>query len=216
MEKIDENVVNLLENIDKINLGELSVPSTYDFIRYSRAPLIDTQADYPCLEDVESYSKAFALNFSNPPKDLRQNIEDLIDNNGEMGTDLNEWYRSSAKALANTALEAGRIGKRTHGATGYVLMSDINEELNLNEYREHSDIPDYFFEESELNSSFYVFEGDLNGKRDIKISTITEDETAVAWYVGRTLENFDMDDVFKESYNQRVENFVESNYPERI
>jgi len=77
-------------------------------------------------------------------------------------------------------------------------------------------IPDYFLQNSDLNSEFYVFEGVLDGKRDVKIASITEDETAVAWFVGRTLERFDMDEEFKNVYNQRIEEYLSENYPERV
>ena len=189
---------------------------TYDFIRYSREPLIHTQARFQGLEDQGSNSEAFALNFSNPPKEFRQNLETVLDHEGELGTDLDEWYRSSGQYIADKAIEAGRIGRRVQGAIGYVLMSDINEDLSLEEYRESSHIPDYFFQDSEEHSQFYVFEGVLNGKRDIKISTITDDETAVAWFLGRTLEEFDMDEEFKKGYNDRVKQYVENDYLERI
>jgi len=43
MHNIDDKSINLLRNLDHISLGELSPPSSYDFIRYSRDPLLDTQ-----------------------------------------------------------------------------------------------------------------------------------------------------------------------------
>jgi len=95
-------------------------------------------------------------------------------------------------------------------------MSDINEDMGKEEFREKCDIPDYFLQNSDLNSEFYVFEGVLDGKRDVKIASITEDETAVAWFVGRTLERFDMDEEFKNVYNQRIEEYLSENYPERV
>lgn len=216
MEDIDDDAVDLLISLDHINLGELSPPSTYDFIRHSRSPLIDTQAEFPSFDNVDPTNEAFGLNFSQPPKDFRQHVEKLIQDSGEIGTDLDEWYQRSAESLADTALKAGKIGKKAQGAIGYVLMSDIDEEMSLEEFSEHSDIPNYFLQNSDLDSKYYVFEGVLGGKRDIKISSITEDETAVAWLVGRALENFDMDDEFKEAYNQRVETYIEQNYPERV
>lgn len=215
MTDVDNDIIDLLTNIDQISLGELSPPSTYDFIRYSREPLLDTQASFQGFK-CGSNSEAFALNFSNPPKEFRQSIEHLLDHDGEIGTNLDEWYRSSGKYIADKAVEAGRIGKNVQGAIGYVLMSDINEELSLQEYRESSQIPDYFFQKSDKQSQFYVFEGVLNGKRDIKIATITEDETAIAWFLGRALEDFDMDEEFKKGYNQRIEQYVENDYLQRI
>jgi len=199
MHNIDDKSINLLRNLDHISLGELSPPSSYDFIRYSRDPLLDTRAEFPSFENVPPRGEAFGMNFSNPSKDFRQYLETLIQDAGEVGTDIDEWYRSSAESLVGTALDAGRAGKKVRGSTGYVLMSDINEDMGKEEFREKCDIPDYFLQNSDLNSEFYVFEGVLDGKRDVKIASITEDETAVAWFVGRTLERFDMDEEFKTS-----------------
>jgi hypothetical protein len=211
MEDTNNEAIDLLINLNQISLGELSPPSTYDFIRFSHGPLINTHAEFHAFADVDPTNEAFALNFSEPPEEFRQYLEELIQDYGEVGTDLNEWYSSSAESLVDTALEAGKVGKKTQGAIGYVLMSGIKEELSEEEFSEKSDIPDYFLESSNLNSSYYVFEGVLNNKRDIKIASITEDETAVAWMVGRALEEFDMDEEFKRAYNQKVEEYVEDN-----
>lgn len=219
MGEIDDEVIDLLINANQIDLDALSPPSTYDFIRYSRSPLLDPDADFPLFNYENSSTnsnEAFALNFSEPPEEFRNHVEDLIHDTGDLGTDLDEWYQSSAESLAETALEAGKVGKKAQGSIGYVLMSDIDEELSPEEFSQKSDIPEYFLQDSELNSKYYVFEGMLNDKRDLKIASITENETAVAWLVGRTLEKFDIGNKFKQAYNQRVEEYITENYPDSL
>lgn len=216
MEDVDNDAVDLLIKADQISLGELSPPSNYDTIRFSRSPLINTQADFKDFDDLGAENEAFALNFSNPPREFRNHVEYLIEDCGKIGSDFEEWCRETAKSLAETALEAGQLGKKVQGCYGYVLMSDINEEMDAEEFNEKSDIPDYFLEESDLNSKYHLFEGVLNRRRDRKIASITEDETSVAWLVGRTLEEFDIEDDFTKAYTQRIEDYVAQKYPERI
>ena len=213
---VDKNVKKLLRSIDRISLDDLSAPSTYDFIRYSKNPLLDSADEAPVLENHPSVTEAFALNFSRPPEHFRNQLEDIIQSSGDIGTNIDSWYRGVADEIAISSIDAGRVAKRMRGTTGFVLMSDINEELNEEEFKESSGIPQYFLGNSELDSKYYVFEGFVDGQRDIKIAAMTEDETAIAWYVGRTLEEFDIDDEFKEAYNDRVEAHVLENYPERF
>lgn len=233
-----EKSIILLESVDSIPADDIAGPATYNEIRYMPRGFynIDDLSRELGVEDKSGDIPAgFGLDFSNPPEELENSLEKMIEDLYSIG---DTSYSIASSKLAQIALEAGELGKNTRGELGYVLMSDFSEYLPERELDSLA-IPDYFLDDitgykrtqgfrfvnDELRGrprrghqrahGFYLFEGELRGNRDRKIAAITEDETAMAWIVGRTLEKFDIDPDFRNTYNETITNYVDQRDSER-